>query len=882
MLPSGAVLVFDTETTVDESQALLFGCWRYYRPGPGGRLVLGDEGLFYADELPTESPKALLVLREYAATAATAAPGGRLRLLSRDHFINQVFYPAAYDNRATVVGFNLPFDISRVAIDAAEGRGRNLRGFSFTLARGNETKGYREQKHKPRVTVKHINSHAAFIHFSAPYQASQRWAGEFVDCRTLVFALTGQPHSLDSGCRAMGLDGKADSGAHGIITPGYISYCRVDVQRTAELYQACVRELDALRLPITPATAYSPASLAKAVLRRLGVTPHSQRAHPLPPEVTGWFVSAFYGGRAECRIRHTEVPVALVDFTSMYPTLFALMDLWPYCIAEQLDTVDATEEVRALLKDLTVDSLFDPATWRGLVGIALIAPEADILPVRAPYNEYKDGLNIGINYLTSSTPLWYPLADVAASTLLTGRPPKVLRAIRLTHRGQLSGMAPWTMPGGHVLDPTSEAPWPAMIEHRQRTRRDETLPPEVRDRISLFLKVTANAGGYGIYAEYNRQDQPKDARCEVDVYSYADPFTAHVTGPENPGTFSCPPLAAVITGGARLMLAVLERCVTDLGGSWAFADTDSMAIVAAETGGLVPCIGGPQTDEHGRACVRALTFEQVDQIRAMFTSLNPYDRAAVPDILKQELEANCFAVAAKRYALYRYDPVGQPRLVPAAEHQPCSHGLGHLLNPTDPDSDDRDWIAGWWERYLADRLTGKAPVDPSWLPRVALGKVAITSPATWKALRRINSGRPYRRQIKPFGFLLHAPGAGDGEQVGRLVAAFIRDPRRWDKIAWIDLGAPDSQIRMSTDPSRPRRVTVDTYRSVSAAYFPPPRAQVLRPRGPAMRPAHDGPSVPTACCRIFLFGHRQGGERPRPANRRLQGDRARRLRSAQS
>ncbi len=540
-------------------------------------------------------------------------------------------------------------------------------------------------------------------------------------------------------------------------------------------------------------------------------------------------MSAFYGGRAECRIRHTEVPVALVDFTSMYPTLFALMNLWPYCVADQLDTVEATDEVRALLADLTVDSMFDPATWRRFVGIALVAPEADILPVRVPYNEHKDGLNIGVNYLTSSTPLWYTLADVAASTLLTGRPPKVLRAIRLTHSGRLPDLRPWTMPGGHVLDPTSEAPWPAMIEHRQRSRRDETLPPEVRERISLFLKITANAGGYGIYAEYNRQARPKDTGCEVDVYSHGDPFTARVTGPEDPGTFSCPPLAAVTTGGARLMLALLERCVTELGGSWAFADTDSMAIVATETGALVPCTGGPETDQHGQACVRALTFEQVEEIREMFTSLNPYDRAAVPDILKRELEANCFAVAAKRYALYRYDVAGQPRLVPAAEHQPCSHGLGHLLNPTDPDSDDRDWIAGWWERCLADRLTNKASVDPFWLQRTTLGKVASTSTATWKALRRINSGHPYRRQIKPFGFLLHAPGAGDGEQVGRLVAAFIRDPRRWDKIAWIDLGAPERQIHMSTDPTRPRRVTLDTYRSVANAYFLHPERKSCGP-----------------------------------------------------
>ena len=40
------------------------------------------------------------------------------------------------------------------------------------------------------------------------------------------------------------------------------------------------------------------------------------------------------------------------------------------------------------------------------------------------------------------------------------------------------------------------------------------------------------------------------------------------------------------------MLALLERCVTDLGGTYAMEDTDSMAIVATQRGGLIECEGG--------------------------------------------------------------------------------------------------------------------------------------------------------------------------------------------------------------------------------------------------------------------------------------------------
>ena len=66
-----------------------------------------------------------------------------------------------------------------------------------------------------------------------------------------------------------------------------------------------------------------------------------------------------------------------------------------------------------------------------------------------------------------------------------------------------------------------------------------------------------------------------------------------------------------------------------------------------------------------RPAVRALSYAQVDQIRERFTSLNPYDQGAVPGtILKAGVDAYCYAIAAKRYALYRLDEHGHPRARP--------------------------------------------------------------------------------------------------------------------------------------------------------------------------------------------------------------------------
>jgi hypothetical protein len=57
------VLVFDTETTIDPTQRLLFRSYRYGRWNRDKRLLCVEEGLFYADELPVCDPEAFAVLQ---------------------------------------------------------------------------------------------------------------------------------------------------------------------------------------------------------------------------------------------------------------------------------------------------------------------------------------------------------------------------------------------------------------------------------------------------------------------------------------------------------------------------------------------------------------------------------------------------------------------------------------------------------------------------------------------------------------------------------------------------------------------------------------------------------------------------------------------------
>ena len=329
-------------------------------------------------------------------------------------------------------------------------------------------------------------------------------------------------------------------------------------------------------------------------------------------------------------------------------------------------------------------------------------------------------------------------------------------------------------------------------EERQRVKTDDSLSDQAKKRLMTALKVVSNAGSYGIYSEFNARTPRKGETTKVRVFGRKEPFFDRVAAPEDSGRYCFPPFATWITGAARLMLAMLERCVTDLGGTYVFCDTDSMAIVATPEGGLIACPGGPERLPDGREAVRALSYSQVDAIQARFDALRPYEPSVVPHLLKLEFEGLCCAVSAKRYAPYTLDDEGEP--VFDEDHPPSEHGLGHFLNPMDPESLDRRWIKEFW-RIIIRRAHGRTTEPPSWLSRGTFVRTTVTSPAVRRAFRRLNDGKPYADQIKAFNFLLTASGAKPpaGHPEGhpfRLIAPYETDPTKWEKSKFLDIHHP--------------------------------------------------------------------------------------------
>jgi len=505
----------------------------------------------------------------------------------------------------------------------------------------------------------------------------------------------------------------------------------------------------------------------------------------------------------------------------------------------------ATSRQRTL-DALTVADCLDPALWSGFVGSVQIEPAGDILPVRATYGDIPGQYNVGVNRLHSPRPLWYSIPDVIASTLLTGKPPRVVRAIRFVPAGErLATLEPVKLADTIEVDPRKVDFFQTVVEERQRLKKQTKEHPDKCPcelcRAERFLKVLANSGSYGIYVEMLREDSAEPQELTVHG-AWDDAWTTKTTATETAQEFCYPPIGAAITGAARLMLALVERLVTDAGGTWLFADTDSMAIVATKTGGLIPCEGGSHVTADGRPAVLALSTEQVEAIRLAMNRLNPYDRDAVTALFKRESESWGYAISAKRYVLFDYDDAGRPVIAPE-RHKWSEHGLGLYLNPTDPESDDRDWMRQVWQ-YLLDEAHGLRPALPEWADRPALTKTVVSSPFVARALRYYNAGKPFAVQVKPFNFVLTVTERntiGDEPPV-RLIAPYAFDPNRWSTCKWQKLYDPESPpVHISTGGQpEPGEIIVQSFRKVIDHYRSHPEEKAADSAGNPCRPQTRG------------------------------------------
>ena len=717
------VLVFDTETSSDEFQNLKFGSF----------LIVDDgieelRALFYHPDNISKKEEKILV--KYSKE-------NNIILFTIKEFIEKILYPELLKAKTLCVGFNLPFDLSRLAFHFGAGRFSHKGWFSLQLS---------EDKFLPRIKIKHIDSTMSFIQFSKT--RINNFKGYFLDLKTPSSIFSDNKHiNLRKageffGCKCI----KTEAETHGKITPDYIKYNLNDVQATYEIYLKILEHYNmyGIKIPIT--NIYSSASLGKHALRQMGIHPLSHVNTNINAKLKGKLMSAYFGGRCEVKIRKTPIEVSVLDFLSMYPSLTIIMGLWDFIIAKDIKEEDVTNKIIELLKNIKIEDLIKKELWKEFNVLVELKPNKDVLPVRSDYLKDSSIYNVGVNYIEYKDSIYYALPDVISSVLLTGKIPEIKKAIKFIPLNKQDTLNKTPILGIDI-DPSKDNFIKILIEKRQeiKQKRDEYQKESEKykryDGIQRALKILANSVTYGIFIEIRLSDEEND----LTVYSREEFFTKQKL--EEEGKFFNPLIAVMQVSGARLLLAMAEKYLENLNSTHAYMDTD---------GFYVPS-----------------TFDK--KIRDLFKPLNPYDFDS--DFFKIEKENIFFyGISSKRYVLYKLNN----KKIEIIEYK--LHGLGHLLNPY---KKEVEWQKQIWHDILDLHYKNITQQDiiNKYSNLYAISKLTVSTPFMFKRFKIYNEGKPLNKQIKPFNFILI--GQSNNKEI-KPITAFSKDTQSVVHKSFID------------------------------------------------------------------------------------------------
>ncbi len=348
---------------------------------------------------------------------------------------------------------------------------------------------------------------------------------------------------------------------------------------------------------------------------------------------------------------------------------------------------------------------------------------------------------------------------------------------------------------------------------------------ESNPALHYWLEILANSGSYGLFVELNPNESGKTA---LRVFSGNDSFETTSNTVEEPGKWFAPHIASLITSGGRLLLAMLEKCITDAGGTYLFCDTDSAAIVSTERRQEIPMPNGAKP-------ITSLWSAEVQNIVDKFESLNPYDRKLVPssilkihklnwDSKKQRRQPYGYSIAAKRYVLYtktRHD-------IEIVE--PKAHGLGYFYPPKDSPQgwkhETPQWTFATWD-WIMRGVLGLKRKKPEWFDLPVMMKLTLSTPH--HALRNLAKG-PLTRpnnfmmipQVSRFGYPLGVDPAKFTP-----ITQFSSQRDEWMKSKCINIHDPQSRVYELTNKYDGRKLLTKNFFMLLESYQNHPEAKSL-------------------------------------------------------
>jgi hypothetical protein len=766
------VLVFDTETTIDIYQNLTFGSF-----------ILADQKkntetaiLFYADNLKETDPKGFNELLKYSEK-------NKISLISRSVFLKRYFFPECYAKETPCVGFNPAFDLSRIANECLNTRQTKAKKGAIKLRFSDidsvydiQIKRFGLAEQISFLARKHLADVLVTSKKTGKGKMEKRWKkytneetnkGVFLDVQHLysVFYASGtEKFSLEDVTKKLNLpETKQKAHEHGIINEEYIEYNLRDVRTTYHAFMAILKYKNFIGLKLLRLEAvYSGASIGKHLFKEMNINPFQEMNPNYPAEKFGRIMGTFYAGRVEANLRHEERACEVLDFASMYPTIFTLTDLQKFITATGYIEKIETERIRNLVNNIKVSDFEGKAgakLWPKLIGIVKIRPNGDYLPSRAGYDEESQEKTVAIQYITSPKPMWFTLMDVIGSKIRTGKSPEILEGILFYPKDQIKTLTT-TKVLGYEIDPRKDNFFKFFVEKRAELKKEmKALKNEGKagtsyyqelDGKQLALKIISNATSYGICIEENTVD----TEDEIEINIGDEKFYSFGRS-EKDGKFFNPLVATTITAGARLLLIIGEKISLDLGEPHYYMDTDSIFV-------------NPRF---------------ANQIMKFFNSFNPYTNVdqllkieddklkdrygnTIKRVLKEDglyyPTQYVITISSKRYVCYAKDENGFPD-VDAMEGK--LHGLGHItklfqnLETAEDKKMDRkvkQWHHFVWRDiilYIKGELDNET-INTKYGEIREISKMSIRTPVVLNHFRYVNKGKPWEKQIKPYNFFL--------------------------------------------------------------------------------------------------------------------------------
>lgn len=222
-------------------------------------------------------------------------------------------------------------------------------------------------------------------------------------------------------------------------------------------------------------------------------------------------------------------------------------------------------------------------------------------------------------------------------------------------------------------------------------------------------------------------------------------FQTETEKTETRGERSNPILATLITSGSRLILAIVESLLFQHNKTYAFCDTDSMAVPS----------------------------DMVNIIQDYFQKLNPYIFDKPLFKMEKENYENgklqdlwFYGISSKRYVLYN---VTNYKII-IRKHS--SHGLGHITNPF---CIDIDWEKEFWNDILDYHYKKKSidDINEKYSKLYAVSQMSVSTPFLYNRFKSLNKGKEYDGKVKPFNFC----HVGIGVRSARPLCAYKKNPQ---------------------------------------------------------------------------------------------------------